>query len=99
MSRDDRDDDGYDRPRRVPLPSAATAAGVIWIGYGCLGVLGALATFALVGAANRAGGGAGGPNPCLTFGVGGVALAFLVCGYRTVTGKSSDTLGGGIVSI
>jgi hypothetical protein len=81
-------DDEYDRSRRVPLPGTVMAAGVIWIGYGCLGMLSALANFAPVGAANMAGGGAVGRDLCVPFCVGGVAIAFLACGYRTVTGKS-----------
>ena len=99
---DDRDDDRYD-DRPAPFPGIVMAAGVIWICVGCLSLINMMATFALGGANPQAGnqgvGNAPGQNPAAGCCAGLVGIAFLVCGYQTVRGKSKDTLGNGIGSI
>jgi hypothetical protein len=94
------------RVRRIVM-----AAGVIWIGVGSLSLISAMANLALQGVnqqalqgANQQVGGAPGVKVrkvsdggvCCS---GLIGIAFLVCGYQTVTGKSSDTLGNGIGSL
>lgn len=104
MRDDDRDDDRYDdyedRPGRdgPGFPTGVLAAGIIWIGFGVLGVVGTLFNLVTVGAQA-----AGGPqNPGA--GAGGccgglVAIGFLVVGIQTVTGKAKDTSGNGLGSL
>lgn len=96
MSRDDHDD--APEPR-APFPGGVKAAGIIWIGYGALGLLSAAVNF-VTGAAAAAGGG-----PEATGRICGVgcivlfALAFLVVGIQTVRGTAKDVLGNGVGSI
>lgn len=96
--RDDESDDEADfRDDRGPddlpsFPGIVRAAGIIWIGVGALGLINTVLALAMAGAQ-----GPGGPAPgCCG---GAIALAFLVCGYQTVTGKAADTRGNGIGSI
>lgn len=95
---DDRGGDRYDdRPPRDPglarFPGVVTAAGIIWLGAGSLSLLNAMATFALQGQGAGAGTPGGGCCP------GIIGIAFLVCGYQTVTGQASDTRGNAIGSL
>src|SRR5215213_7508680 len=103
MPRSDDYDDFDDGPARssVPFPGGVKAAGIIWIAFRTLGLIGNAISFAL----NAAGGGAqaapGQPagNAC---GVGcGVlfALVFLMVGIQTVKGTAKSTLGNGIGSL
>lgn len=89
--RDDYDDD-YDR-RRVPFPTPVMIAGIVWIGAGGLSLVNAVLSI------SQAGGGGGGANPGSGFCAGLIGVAFLVCGYQTVTGKATDTRGNAIGSI
>ena len=97
---DDTDpiDDDYDAAPR--FPGTATAAGVIWILYGCLGMFNGVVTFAMTGAQLQQGGGGAPPG-----GAGGgccpmlIGIAFLVCGIQTVRGTASDTRGNAVGSI
>lgn len=70
-------------------------AGVIWIGAGALSLINMVITFAQQGGGNAA----PGTNPASGVCAGLIGLAFLVCGYQTVTGQASDTRGNGIGSI
>lgn len=91
----DDDDEPAERPR---IPGIVMAAGVIWIGVGMLGIVNTALSLMMVGA-NAAGGGGGGANagsPCCGI---FIAIAFLMVGYQTVTGKAKDTLGNSIGSI
>lgn len=63
-------------------PGVVTAAAIIWIVFGSLGILGQLMTIA---AGNTRG----------AFGIL-IAIAFLVVGIQSLTGKAKDTLGNGI---
>jgi hypothetical protein len=92
------DPDDFDAGPR--FPGTATAAGVIWLLYGGLGVLNGFLSFALAGAQLQQGGGGppaggagGGCCPML------IGIAFLVCGLQTVRGTASDTRGNSIGSI
>jgi hypothetical protein len=89
---DDFEDEPYDRGR-VPFPGVVKAAGVIWIGVGSLSLINMMATFALAGQ------NPGAANPASGCCPGLIGLAFLVCGYQTVTGKATDTLGNGVGSM
>lgn len=97
--RDDRDDVAGDEwADQLPprFPGAVLAAGIIWVVFGVLGLINTVATLAIAGAKAGAG---GNPN---TGGVccgGAIAIAFLVCGYQTLTGKAKDTRGNGIGSV
>jgi hypothetical protein len=99
---DDDDEDLRDEDESPPrFPGIVMAAGVIWIGGGSLALISAMGNLALLGAnqgANQQAGGAPGAigGGCCS---GLVGIAFLVCGFQTVTGKSSDTLGNGIGSL
>src|SRR5215208_4099316 len=93
-------DDYDDRPARgsVPFPGGVKAAGIIWIAFGTLGLIGQGISFALGAAGGAAQGGPRPPggNAC---GVGcGVlfALVFLLVGIQTVKGTAKSTLGNGI---
>jgi hypothetical protein len=94
--REDADDWGETRPT---FPGTVLAAGVVWIAVGGLGVLNTLVTLGMAGA-NPPGGGpqAAGQSAGVCCG-GLVAIAFLVCGYQTVTGKAKDTRGNAVGSI
>jgi hypothetical protein len=103
MPRYDDYDDYDDRPARsaVPFPTGVKVAGILWIGFGVLALVGQLLSFALnmAGAAAQGGPGAPGGNMC---GVGcGVlfAIVFLVAGIQTVKGTAKGTLGNGIGSL
>jgi hypothetical protein len=95
-SRDDGGDDDLDEPfddRPIPFPTVVMVAGVIWI---CVGTLAIIANMAVLGM------GAGKQDPtspgtaCCS---GLIGLAFVACGYQTVTGKAKDTLGNASGSI
>ena len=94
---DDVDDDELVEPERPHFPGIVRAAGVIWIAVGVIALMNAALSLAMAGA-NAAGGGGGGKagSPCCGF---AIAIAFLVCGYQTVTGKAKDTLGNSIGSM
>ena len=104
MPRSDEYDD-YDDPAArpdgtgVPFPPGVKAAGMIWIGFGVIGLLGAatLFVFMLVWAG---GAGAGGvpvfcAPVCLTL----FAIVFLMAGIETVKGKAKGILGNAVGSI
>jgi hypothetical protein len=102
MPRPDEYDD-YDEPAAgpdhtgVPFPAGVKAAGIIWIGFGVLGLLGAATLFVFM----LAWAGGAGPAPafcapvCLTL----FALVFLLAGIETVKGKAKGILGNAVGSI
>ena len=92
------DDDDLEPPERPRFPGIVMAAGVIWIAVGVLAMVNGMLSIVLAGA-NAAGGGGGGGNagsPCCGI---LIAIAFVSCGYNTVTGKAKDTLGNSIGSL
>jgi hypothetical protein len=94
---DDRDrDEDYGAHEAPRFPMSVRVAGIIWIGFGALGIINVLVGLAMM-AAQQGQGGAGAPSsPCCgAF----IAFAFLYCGYQTVTGKASDTLSNAIGSL
>jgi hypothetical protein len=103
---DDLDQDEDDYRRRSPrFPATVKAAGIIWIIVGSLGMISGLLNL-VNGAANQAQAGAqaGGPGFQAGYTAGiwcafAIAIAFVVFGYQTVTGKASDTVGGSVASI
>jgi hypothetical protein len=92
------DEDFSESTRRgsAKFPGIVMAAGVIWICFGALGMIGSLLG-AMAGGMNQQGG--AGPNMCSNCVSGLIAFAFLYCGYQTVTGKAAGTLGNGIGSL
>ena len=99
---DDSDADSaseFDAPR---FPGTVLTAGIIWIGFGGLGLLNWVFTIAMaaqqpVGVGGGAGGNAGSPaGSCCGF---AVAMAFLLVGIQTVRGTAKDTRGNAIGSI
>src|SRR4051794_41003528 len=101
-SRDDYDDDAPSPRRGAPFPSGVRLAGIIWIGFGALGIIGALFNFAMSfgNAAAAQGRGAGGaPNFC-SLGCGLIIpIVFLMVGIQTVKGTAKGVLGNAIGSI
>lgn len=93
------DDDDYDEPS-PRFPSVVMTAGIIWILIGSLSLLGAMSSILIILSMPQQRVGAG--SDVLTWGVvcsGAVGLAFAICGFQTVQGKSSDTIGNGIGSL
>jgi hypothetical protein len=90
----DSDDDDYGP---TPFPILVRVAGVLWLCFGSIGLLGAILGFVLN--TQQAGGGAGKsspvPNCCGML----IPIVFLHVGLQTVQGKAKDTLGNGIGSI
>ena len=95
---------------QAPFPGTVTAAGVIWIVYGCLVLLSLAATlfviFVLAANANvpaqangAAVGGLVGADSCAMVIYGLIAAAFLFVGVQSVRGTARDTLGNGVGSI
>jgi hypothetical protein len=102
MSSPDDYDDYDDRPKRpvVPFPPGIRAAGIIWIGFGILGLIGAGLSFALNAAAAAANAGQPvGGNVCGSACIALFALSFLLIGVQTVKGTAKGTLGNGIGSL
>jgi hypothetical protein len=102
MPRRDDYDDEDDRPRRrggAEFPPGVKAAGIIWIGYGILGLIAAVIIFVLAGAAAAQVGPGGAPIFCVPICYTFFALAFLFVGVQTVKGTAKSTLGNGIGSI
>jgi len=66
------------------------AAGIIWVVYGVLSIIGTVATYAQPARNQDA--------PLGTCCGGMIGIAFLVVGYLTVTGKAKDTRGNGVGS-
>lgn len=95
----DNDVDHDELDERPQFPGIVMTAGVIWIGVGVLGIVNVVLSLAMAGANAAAGGGGGGANvgsPCCGM---FIAIAFLMVGYQTVTGKAKDTLGNSIGSM
>ncbi len=87
-----------------PFPGTVTAAGVIWIAFGCLVLLhlavAVLVTIVFAAALPGAAGGAffaGGI--CVLVFIGLIGAAFLFVGIQSVRGTARDTLGNGVGSI
>ena len=83
---------GYQQPGFTPrhkLPGSALAAAIMWIIYGSLALIGNLAALGM------SGGRVGGPG----FVGLGIAVAFLIAGIQTSTGRAKGLLANGIVSI
>jgi hypothetical protein len=108
MRRDeDEDDDEIEedfsdsrrRPRAL-FPSVVMVAGIVWIGFGALSLLGTLLTV-IQAAGNRQAGGDASTAAVSIFCGGFIGISLLICGFQAVTGKGSDTalLFGAIVSI
>ena len=72
---------------RHKLPGAALFSAIIWIIFGSLQLLGALASLA-----------GGRPGPALIIGLG-IGITLLMGGIQTATGKARSLLGPAIVSI
>jgi hypothetical protein len=66
------------------MPGTVKAAAIIWIVVGALGALGQLLSL-----------GAGGFRPQSIVHLA-IAVAFIVAGVQTISGKAKDTLGNGI---
>jgi hypothetical protein len=109
--RDDHQDDYDDSPsrrRNAPFPTGVKIAGIIWIAFGVLGIIGALINFAVsMGNAAAGAGAAGGPgagpppgsNVC-SLGCGMlIPIVFLMVGIQTVKGTAKGVLGNAIGSI
>jgi hypothetical protein len=101
---DEPDNRGYDYEEAPPFPSLVKAAGLIWIIYGCLGLLNLVGQFLFVFvlAANTPGAGTGTLVVGGGFGlvIGGlIAAAFIFVGVQSVRGTAQDTLGNGVGSI
>lgn len=93
----DEDNGPGDRRADTPaFPIAVKLAGIAWIGFGAVEWIAVILALAQSGANQGAG---GRPQPLTPCCPGLVGLAFLVCGYQTVTGKTKDTLGNSIGSI
>lgn len=82
-------------PGRSGIPGGVKAAGIIWIGAGSLALFNVAVALGLQGADNNGNDPGTGTSCC----PGLVGIAFLVCGYQTVTGQSADTRGNAIGSI
>lgn len=80
----------YEDDDEAPFPMSVRVGGILWIVYGCLGLISSVANLA-TGGQNA--------NPATPICSVLVALAFLITGVQTVTGKVSDLLGAGIASI
>lgn len=105
QARYEDDDDDYQerRPRRASYPGTVTAAGVIWIILGALGILNALAGAVLRMAApdpraQQDGAYAAGQLIGVVIGVL-IGVAFILAGIQAVTGKLSNSLSPGIASV
>jgi hypothetical protein len=96
-------DDDEDRPRRsaTAFPMGVRVAGIIWIAFGALGLIGQAINLVIsLGQAAAAAGGGPGGSPYAGVGCGILfALAFLFVGIQTVKGTAKSTLGNGIGSI
>lgn len=91
---DDEEPEAEERPR---FPGIVMAAGVIWIAVGSLAFINGILSVVMAGAnAANGGGGANAGSPCCGI---IIAIAFISCGYQTVTGKAKDTLGNSIGSM
>ncbi|HEY2787698.1 MAG TPA: hypothetical protein VGJ05_22260 [Fimbriiglobus sp.] len=90
----DYDEDEFENRRGSPYPVIVRIAAVLWIGFGALGLIGGMIQLGQAGAQRGNGQSTGGP--CCGF---VIAIAFIVVGYQTLTGKAKDTLGNGIGSI
>ena len=98
----EHDEEDREEPREVPpIPGIVRAAGIIWVGYGALGLFSTILSFVVeVGAkagnagANNPGGNAS--SPCCGI---AIACAFAYCGLQTLKGESKDTLGNSIGSL
>jgi hypothetical protein len=91
----------YDEP---PYPAVVKAAGVMWIVFGCMGLLNMAAMLLLtfVLAANMKGANAGaaaGGGACVSVLVGLFGAAFLYVGVQSVRGTAAGTMGNGIGSL
>ncbi len=102
--RDDRDVPELELVEEPPYPAMLTAAGVIWIVFGCLILLNLVVPLLLASAA--AGGQAGAARDAALAGgvcgglvVGLFAAVFIHVGYQSVRGTARDTLGNGVGSI
>lgn len=96
-----RDDEDDDRPARrsragAPFPGGAKAAGIIWIGFGSLGILSNIVSIAVTAGQAAAGGGQqyGGVGCGIL-----IAIAFLIVGIQTVKGTAPSMMGNGIGSL
>jgi hypothetical protein len=104
MPRPENYDDFDDRPSRSrdQFPVGVRVAGIIWIVFGALGLIGQAILLVVNMGQPAAAQGGGGPVGSPFAGVGcGVlfALAFLFVGIQTVKGTAKSTLGNGIGSI
>lgn len=101
MSRDF--DDGPDPDDAPRFPGGAIAAGIIWIAFGGLGLLGIgmnLLSFAVLQPQNAPPAGPPLAAMACVFGCFGlIAGAFLYAGIQTVRGAARDTLGNAVGSI
>jgi hypothetical protein len=97
--RDDYDYGGTEPGYGAPFPGSILGAGIIWIIFGCLILLGAGINFLMIVGQPRAGG------PEAVGGSCGLAIqalfgaVFLLVGIQSVQGTAKDTLGNGIGSI
>jgi hypothetical protein len=101
---DDSDAQDLVYSEEPPYPSVVTAAGVLWITFGCLTILGMAMSFlsAVIVAANKggqAGAGAISGAACGSIIGGLIAFLFIRVGIQNVRGAARDTLGNGIGSI
>ncbi len=81
-----RYDEDDDSRSPAPYPIAVRIAAILWIGFGALGMIGGMLQLAQAGA--QAGNGNSPGAPCCGF---AIAIAFIVVGYQTLTGKAKDT--------
>jgi hypothetical protein len=90
---DDRDDrDRGPRARPPGFPASVRAAGVLWIVFGGIGLLGVFLSFGvLVASAGRA----TGPNFCGVL----IPVVFLIVGIQTVSGSINSMVGPAVASL
>lgn len=88
---DERDDEYDDRDRdRVPFPITAKIAGIIWMVFGTIGLIGQVVSMGM---------NAGNGNPASPICGFLIAITFLVIGFQTLRGTAKTTLGNGVGSI
>ena len=97
---DDRDVPELEFVEEPPYPAMLTAAGIVWIVFGCLILLTLALTLLVLGAAAGAQKEAAvGGAVCVGLVMGLFGAVFIHVGYQSIRGTARDTLGNGIGSI
>src|SRR4051794_4787947 len=89
----------YDQETEPPFPGAVRLAGILWLGFGILELLNALANLAVAFSRST------GASPAPESGIGGCMCAtlfggaFIFVGQQTLRGTAGDTIGNAVGSM